>query len=130
MSYLTSQTQTVTISDNCSSYLETRCGVPQGSVLGPSLFLIYINDISNIVLDSKLLLFADDTAFITTNADVKLVETNLSQSLPSLSEWFEHNNLLLNESKTITAYFSLKNILPSLKILILLTSWAYDLTQG
>ena len=59
--YLTNRQQYVSLQDVCSSSLCVNCGVPQGSVLGPLLFLIYVNDIGNVLPNKTVKLFADDT---------------------------------------------------------------------
>ena len=59
--YLTNRKQYVVIDDHSSDMLDMTCGVPQGSVLGPILFIIYINDICNVSDVVKCVLFADDT---------------------------------------------------------------------
>ena len=77
-----------THSDSCS----IKCGVPQGSILGPLLFLIYVNDMRAAV-SCKLLLYADDSALLTSGKDVSEIEGVLSRELESLSEWLEENRL-------------------------------------
>jgi hypothetical protein len=69
-SYLQNRYQRVVINNYSSTWKEVQHGIPQGSVLGPLLFLIYINDLSKSISDKSIpILFADDTSFIITNHD-------------------------------------------------------------
>ena len=76
------------------------CGVPQGSVLGPLLFLLYINDLPNISCKLKFFLFADDTNIYYESNDLKEIEKIVNQELKHLSEWLNVNRLALNVKKT------------------------------
>ncbi len=76
-----------------------RCGVPQGSVLGPLLFLRYINDLPNSLSKLKVILFADDSAEYTSKSTESLTEV-VNNVLQNLSEWFKVNKLSLNVTKT------------------------------
>ena len=66
------------------------CGVPQGSILGPLLFLIYINDMPQAV-GSDLLLYADDTCLVFQHGNIKTIEENLNRDLSTLVDWFVDN---------------------------------------
>ena len=83
-----------------SDKLPITCGVPQGSILGPILFLLYINDLCNTSKVFKLILFADDTNIVCTGKDRKEVENLLNSELYNLNKWFEVNKLTLNLTKT------------------------------
>ena len=91
--------QKVSINNTCSSYKFITAGVPQGSVLGPMLFLIYINDISA-TLTGIARLFADDTSLSFSSADPVEIERILNQDLSKRSTWAKIWLVLLNAIKT------------------------------
>ena len=85
----------------CSSWGEITHGVPQGSILGPLLFLLYVNDLPQITNDnSKIVLFADDTSIIITNSNPTHFENSVNKIIQQLNEWFTANLLSLNLDKT------------------------------
>ena len=79
-SYLSDRQQLVDVSGTKSSYARISCAVPQGSILGPELFLIYVNDMSGVVTN-KLLLYADDSAILVADKHVSNIETVLQREL-------------------------------------------------
>ena len=111
--YLKNRSQKVFINENFSSHKSITAGVPQGSVLGPLLFLIYINDISD---DPTGLarLFADDTSLSYSSADLHQIEIILNEDLRKLIEWAKKWLILFNPLKTevmlISNIFSDNNI--------------------
>jgi len=104
-SYLQNRQQYVTINSAKSQLKETTCGVPQGSILGPILFIIYMNDI-NASTSLKLLSYADDTTIYSSHTEVTKLFSNLNNELPSLDDWFRANKLALNVKKTKFSIFS------------------------
>ena len=96
MDYLFNRKQIVLYNGQCSSTSSIRCGVPQGSILGLRLFVIFINDIVDYVKQSLIIKYADDTVLYTTGKDTYIIEQNLSQDLERLAEWFTENELILN----------------------------------
>ena len=99
-SYLENRMQYVSFSDTDSILRNVICGVPQGSILGPKLFILYINDICNVSPVLKFILFADDTNIFCSGSDIVQLSIIVSNELDKLNEWFAVNKLSLNLSKT------------------------------
>ena len=99
-SYLCKRLQYVEFSAVSSSYKEILCGVPQGSVLGPLFFLIYINDICHLSNLYYLALFADDTNLFFSHNDIQTLTHIINSEMLGLSDWFKANKLSLNVKKS------------------------------
>ena len=98
--YLTNRKQQVAINNCKSDFKQISYGVPQGSILGPLLFLLFINDLplytSNVFTD----LYADDTTLYDVQDSMEQIENNLQSSLNNLQIWCRNNGMILNSSKT------------------------------
>ena len=93
-----------------SEWGEINHGVPQGSILGPLFFLIYINDLLNVTTDpSKLVLFTDDTSIIIANPSPSKFKEDISNVIDNINDWFRSNSLSLNFDKTYFLQFRPKN---------------------
>ena len=99
-SYLTNRQQYVSISGHDSEITTTELGVPQGSVLGPLLFLIYINDLHNAIKFSTTRHFADDTNLLIKNDSLKQLKKHANYDLRQLCHWLIANKISLNCDKT------------------------------
>ena len=99
-SYLSNRKQYVTYNGISSVTKTVKCGVPQGSILGPLLFLIYINDLCSVCKHTFPILFADDTNLFTSGKEIKTLETNINNELSHISIWLKVNKLSLNIKKT------------------------------
>jgi hypothetical protein len=94
----------------CSNWGEITHGVPQGSILGSLLFLLYIKDLPQITNDnSKIVLFADDTSIIVTNSNSTNFEISVNTIFQHINEWFSTNLLSLNLDKSHYMLFVTKN---------------------
>ena len=107
-SYLSNRRQFVTYRDTSSEIRDVACGVPQGSVLGPLLFIIYTNDLPNALDNSHCILFADDTTIYCSSNNLCTLRSDIEQDMNSLSDWFCANKLSLNVSKTNFLLFNTK----------------------
>ena len=101
-SYLCGRKQYVTYNNVSSNTKSINCGVPQGSILGPLLFLIYTNDLSKVCTYTTLILFADDTNIFLNGLDIKQMQKTINKELLNISNWLKANKLSLNVKKTIT----------------------------
>ena len=99
-SYLCNRKQYVSFDSESSTRRDITCGVPQGSVLGPLLFILYINDICNTSDKLTFCLFADDTSLLYTHNNVDEAIRNLNMELVKLSTWLLANKLCINVLKS------------------------------
>ena len=101
-SYLSGRTQSVKIDNTISSKRDVSFGVPQGSILGPVLFLIFVNDMAQIATKCSLVQYADDSQFIHTGTVDRIDELIMDAELTlrNAKEYFDKNGLLVNASKT------------------------------
>lgn len=108
-SYLNNRLQYVCVNKVNSSYKQICCGVPQGSILGPLLFLLYINDLPKVSTYFKFIMFADDTNIFAKGKDIDNLVNNINYELEHISKWFGANLLSLNVKKTNYIIFGNKN---------------------
>ena len=99
-SYLTDRHQRVKFHGKFSEWCPVKCGVPQGSLLGPLLFNIFLNDLNFAGQISSLRLYADDTTTYACDRDIITLEISLNQDLNILVTWFSQNYLIVNSINT------------------------------
>ena len=92
-SYLSGRTQYVDLNKTTSELLPVTCGVPQGSILGPLMFLIYVNDIATAVSNIQLLLFADDTNLFFSHRCIETIFSVMNADLKLIEDWLRANRL-------------------------------------
>lgn len=118
-SYLGNRSQQVYCNNTFSQFIPISRGVPQGSVIGPILFLIYINDICNASSKFKFTIYADDTSLLIADKDINSLHSNINLELNLVHQWIKSNNLKLNVSKTNYILFqnrSLNNVMPHIQL--------------
>ena len=115
-SYLSERSHLTMVDSISSNYLHVKTGIPQGSSLGPLLFLIYINDLKNIFDDNEFNVFADDTTLIVTSDNLKDLMAIGNRKLTLLDNFLKTNGISINEAKTAYMILSpkgkLKNQIP------------------
>ena len=104
-SYLFNRSQHVSIQGFDSDVKEIKHGVPEGSVLGPLLFLVYINDLHKAIINSAVYHFADDTNLLNINTSPKKIQKQINYDLKYLYKWLLANKISLNCSKTELIFF-------------------------
>ena len=99
-SYLSNRKQRTSCGNELSNALPVTVGVPQGSILGPLLFVVYINNLPDAVINSEVTLYADDTVLYYFSKDPQLLEDKLNEDLLRVAHWLRENKLTLNLDKT------------------------------
>lgn len=99
-SYLSLRTQNLCIGNNISNPEPVKYGVPQGSILGPLLFIIFINDLPLENLTSEIDMYADDTILSINSKNVCEIKTTLNEDLNYVNMWCTNNNMVINPTKT------------------------------
>lgn len=105
-SYLSGRKQCVKLGSSVSSFKPITIGIPQGTILGPILFLLYINDLPNISKIMRPVLFADDTTLLVSNKDSDLLFATCNDELHKLNRWTIANRLSINTDKTFYIPFT------------------------
>ena len=103
-SYLQNRTQVCSINGSLSESCSLSCGVPQGTILGPLLFLLYINDLPNCLSSCEPRMYADDTYLTYAGDDADNIQLRLNQDLENVHNWLRANKLTLNMTNRIYAY--------------------------
>ena len=99
-SYFSCRRQFVQINQACSSTHTIKCGVPQGSILSPLFFILYINDLLRAFKLSELLLFADNTSIFFSHSNSKYLENVLNNEILNIDVWLRCTKLSINTQKT------------------------------
>ena len=98
--YLTGRTQSTLVNGTRSPEADITQGVPQGSIIGPLLYIIYANDIPNVIKHSKFAFYADDTVLLASHKNMHTAFANIQKDLDNLWSWCESNGIFINTSKT------------------------------
>lgn len=109
-SYLSNREQYVHINNIDSKPIQITFGVPQGSILGPKLFILYMNDVCEILDKANCILYADDTSIYCSGNDLQQLQSQIDKELTVLKKWFDRNKLSMNLTKTKYIVFGNRKI--------------------
>ena len=112
-SYLSNRSQTCKVNVLVSDNAKISCGVPQGSILGPLLFLLYINDLQEVLQVTNCKLYADDTVLYASDEDELIAHGNVQLDLNRVVNWCMLNKITMNINRTKNVIFGTKNMLKS-----------------
>jgi len=118
-SYLDNRKQCVRLNQTLSPCRLNKFGVPQGSVLGPLLFIIYLNDIYTLSLHGQVITYADDTCILLHHTELNTLFKNANEDLLKINKWMSLNSFLLNNNKSNYVLFSLGKTIPCDHVLTL-----------
>ena len=104
-SYLVLRAQCTFLLGKKSDVLKSKSGVPQGSILGPLLFTLFMNDLPSVIEHGKVIMYADDTALMYSSSNPREIETCLNHDWDCVRKWLERNQLTLNTDKTCFMIF-------------------------
>ena len=112
-SFMSNRYMSIKCNGQLSERFNLELGVPQGSILGPLLFLVYINDLPDHMGNDVIIMYADDTSITVSANTPEELHKKISTTLEKMVVWCERNKLILNEDKTIYLNFNLRKCLPS-----------------
>ena len=114
--YLQNRTQAVKIDGNSSSFNDLTVGVPQGLVLGPSLFLIFINDLPTCLTQTSINIYADDSVINAADSTLKQAGAIIQTDVDNMVKWFYKNRLMLSRSKSYSMLITTNRMLTNAKL--------------
>ena len=108
VSYLSNRKVVVKIGTTTSDKKDVSIGTPQGSVLGPLIFLLYVNDLPCHISQGKIFMYADDSTIIISDPDPSILRNKVSTVLEEFNQWCYNNRLIINRDKTVLVEFLLQ----------------------
>lgn len=111
-SYLKCRKQRIKIGSHFSRWLEVAFGIPQGSILGPLLFNIFINDLFLVLLETEICNFADDNTIYAYDSNLQNVSSKLEKDLKLINKWFVDNSMVANPEKYQVMFLGVKDLIP------------------
>ena len=111
--YVTTRTQVTTVNEFVSEQKPVKCGTAQGSILGPLIYIIYVNDVLGLLGENNnLYLYADDMLIMSSHKNIELMLCDLQNRLDKIFIWCKKNKLTINKAKTKYMIISNTNVMP------------------